>query len=146
MRWPHLALSSSSSANNFQTTYDRYKERIKESERNGNIETVFDGIKRIRILETKNELYILPLNIAPTKNKDPVLIRCDGYEETRKEHLVSFCDTSYFHPDGFVLWYRFNRVDYPATEFAVLDHENREKIDFMIKEAQKWADSQGDAP
>lgn len=131
IRWRMTSLSDVSQTKNYKTYYERYREIIEKAKKEGRMETLKNGLQKIAL--GASEIYILPQELSPTLNKQPVVFSCSGLEQNRGDFLTQGCDTTYLHPSGLFFNYRFNRRNYPAYDHINVDREKREWIESKIQ-------------
>ncbi len=88
------------------------------------------------------EFFALPLEVAPTFDKVPVIFSCDNYEEDPKlrDVIPRSCSVEYLHPSGLPVTYSVLRSDYPTDDFIPVDAARRKEIDGLIAAAKAKKD------
>ncbi len=116
------------------TQYDLSKRQIDEARESHTIHTQTDGIEKI-IGKGIGEIFILPLEKAPTADRTPVVLDCN-YPPKPKEIPLSFCHAAYMHPSGLMLAYTFPRDKYPTDNFLDADSKERALLERWILSAK----------
>ena len=121
-------------ADGYQTTYSMFQKTLGDIDKYQS--SLSSRIERIR--SPIDDVFLLPFDQSPTGNKQRVLLRCEGREETMESKYPNYCETKYLHPQGFLVSYWFNRTGVTRDEFVSVDHGMRARIrDLMINGVKK---------
>ena len=113
---------SADKINELKTTYRLRKNLIESAEKEGNIETLTSGIKKIH---WGGDTYIFPEKDASTGNGEPLVLDCSNGKIPGK-FVAEGCGTKYVNSDGLIFSYSFYRWKHPESEYLTLDKHYRE--------------------
>lgn len=92
-----LAVTIMSGTKTRRTSYQLYKSTIEKARREKAFKRIAGGIEKL--VTKTGELFILPLDKAPTQNNEPILVVCPGNENVGTSPYT-FCGMNFLHTDG----------------------------------------------
>ncbi len=128
-----------------KTTYSSYQKFFEDHNAVLDEQLEVDGVKHIKILSGESEdmqhpdnralaeYYILSKEIAPTSTGEPVLYSCEIFPDSGF-HAGVWCKTSYYHPSGLFIDFRFPRHQAGVEYILDRNKENRNWINKAIIE------------
>ena len=111
-----LAVTIMSGAKTRRTSYQLYKSTIEKARRENTFKRIAGGIEKL--VTKTGELFILPLDKAPTQNNEPILVVCPGNENVGISPYT-FCGMNFLHTDGNYIGEELRRKIF--TEDKLLD-------------------------
>ena len=76
---------------------------------------------------SKAEYYVLPKELSPTDNDEPIAYTC-SVPPPPDHSSKGYCQTTYYHQTGLYISYKFHR-DNPSVEFLLVGHQRH--LDFL---------------
>lgn len=112
-----------------QTQYGFEKRTIEDAYKNGKVQTLQTGIVKIAN-QGVGDLFILPIEKAPTGDGKPVVLDCSRDLPGRIK--IASCMTIYMHRSGLMHRYSFRRSDFPTDNFLDAHARKIKCIEQMI--------------
>ena len=127
IRWTDLELIDPENvAIELQSEYKKWSDKIEGIKTEKKF--LSENVEKIDL--GNSELFVLPN--AQTHNNEPVVFHCDK-KNNKPPIMFESCQTSYFHPNGLFVIYKFSINDQPIYDHLKIDQEMRSRVNSLVQ-------------